>query len=165
MLFLTIPISRHFLNLVVFGFTYSTMFFYSQIKRSSSPTLLPPSTMPFSVTDILQPMDADPSAAYKRSIEMAHALSAATSSSAYPVARPSSSTTSANLCNPSFGPSTVHHSYYGPSSTNSQYYDYSTSFPNSTTTAGQYSPSSCWYGPAASKRRIFIGNSKFVCSR
>lgn len=130
------------------------MFLSSQIKRSSSPTLLPPSTMPFSVTDILQPLDADPSATYKRSIEMAQALSAATSSSTYPIARPSSSATSTNLCNPSFGPSAVHNSYYGPSSTNSQYYDYSTSFHNGTTSTGQYPPSSCWYGPAASKREI-----------
>jgi hypothetical protein len=100
------------------------------------------STMPFSVTDILQPLDADASTSYKRSIEMAQALTAASSSSA-------------SLCNPTFGPSSIHSSYYGPSSTtafssNNQYYDYSTSLQNSGNSTGQYSPSSCWYGSAAS---------------
>jgi len=97
-------------------------------------------TMPFSVTDILQPLDADTSSSYKRSINTA------SSSSSYSIQRPSNS-----LCNPTFGPS----SYYGSSSTttfspNNQYYDYSTSFQNGGNPTGQYSPSSCWYGPAAS---------------
>ncbi len=127
---------------------------FSQIKRTSTPPMAPPSTitsnstMPFSVTDILQPFDVDTSASYRRSIEMAQALTAASSSSsssAYSIPRPSSNT----LCNPTFGPASVHNNYYGPSSTtafspNNQYYDYSG---NST---GQYSPSSCWYGSAAS---------------
>jgi hypothetical protein len=108
-------------------------------------------TMPFSVTDILQPLDTDASASYKRSIEMAHALTANSSSSSYSIQRPSSNITSAaSLCNPTFGPSSMHSSYYGPSSTNNQYYDYSTSFQNGGNSSGQYSASSCWYGPAAS---------------
>jgi hypothetical protein len=74
---------------------------------------------------------------------MAQALTAASSSSAYSIQRPSSNTTSANLYNSTFGPTSVHGSYYGPSS-NNQYYDYGGN------TTGQYSPSSCWYGSAAS---------------
>lgn len=130
-------------------------FISSQIKRNSTSPMAPPSTitsnsaMPFSVTDILQPLDVDASASYKRSIEMAQALTAASSSSAYSIQRPSSNTTSANLYNSTFGPTSVHSSYYGPSS-NNQYYDYGTSFPNGGNTTGQYSSSSCWYGSAAS---------------
>ncbi len=109
------------------------------------------SSMPFSVTDILQPLDTDVSASYKRSIEMAHALTANSSSSSYSIQRPSSNITSAaSLCNSTFGPSSMHSSYYGPSSTNNQYYDYSTSFQNGGNSSGQYSGSPCWYGPAAS---------------
>lgn len=111
--------------------------------------MAPPSTMPFSVTDILQPVDTDTSASYKRSIEMAQALTSASSSSAYSIPRPSNNLTSTNLYNSTFGSSAVHNSYYG-SSSNSQYYDYSVSFPNAGNTTGQYSPGSCWYGPAAS---------------
>jgi hypothetical protein len=123
--------------------------------------------MPFSVTDILQPLDADTSASYKRSIEMAQALTAASTSSSYSIQRPSNNTTSASLCNSAFGPSSVHSSYYGPSSTtpfsaNNQYYDYSTSFQNSGNSTGQYSPSSCWYGSAASMcfKKILLKNKK-----
>jgi len=82
---------------------------------------------------------------------MAHALAAAASSSSstYSIQRPSNNITSTSLCNPTFAPSSVHSSYYGPSS-NNQYYDYSTSFSNTGNPTGQYSPSSCWYGSAAS---------------
>jgi len=114
--------------------------------------------MPFSVTDILQPLDVDASTSYKRSLEMAHAL--ASSSSVYNPQRPSTSVTPASLCNPTFGPSSVHNSYYGPTATstsafspNNQYYDYSSTLQNGGNTnsvPGQYSPSSCWYGSAAS---------------
>jgi hypothetical protein len=122
------------------------------------PTITSNSSMPFSVTDILQPLDIDASSSYKRSLEMVQVL-AASSSSAYSTQRPSSNTTSASLCNPTFGPDS---SYYGPSSTtafspNNQYYDYSASFQNggnSSSITGQYSPSSCWYGSAASKSAI-----------
>lgn len=116
--------------------------------------------MPFSVTDILQPLDVDASTSYKRSLEMAHAL-ASSSSSVYNPQRPSTSVTPASLCNPAFGPSSVHNSYYGPTATstsafspNNQYYDYSSTLPNGANgnaVTGQYSPSSCWYGSAASK--------------
>lgn len=110
----------------------------------------PPSTMPFSVTDILQqPADADASASYKRSMEMAQALTSSSTSSPYSIPRSSS-----NLYNSTFGSSAVSNSYYG-SSSNSQYYDYGVSFPNAANPAGQYSPTSCWYGPAASLCRIF----------
>ena len=117
------------------------------------------SGMPFSVTDILQPMDVDGSASYKRSLEMAHAL-ASSSSAVYNPQRPSTSVTPASLCNPSFPPSSVHGNYYGSTasstsafSPNNQYYDYSNTLPNGTNgnpVTGQYSPSSCWYGSAAS---------------
>jgi hypothetical protein len=113
--------------------------------------------MPFSVTDILQPLDVDASVSYKRSLEMAHAL-ASSSSSVYNPQRPSTSVTPASLCNPAFGP---HSSYYGPTATstsafspNNQYYDYNNALQNGGNTnsvTGQYSPSSCWYGSAASK--------------
>jgi hypothetical protein len=115
--------------------------------------------MPFSVTDILQPLDVDASTSYKRSLEMAHAL--ASSSSVYNPQRPSTSVTPASLCNPTFGPTSVHSNYYGPTATstsafspNNQYYDYSSTLQNggnTNTVTGQYSPSSCWYGSAASK--------------
>lgn len=121
--------------------------------------------MPFSVTDILQPLDVDASAPYKRSLEMAHAL-ASSSSSIYNSQRPSTSAASASLCNPSFGPTSVHNSYYGPTATstsafspNNQYYDYSSTLQNggnTNTVTGQYSPSSCWYGSAASKFLILL---------
>jgi len=133
----------------------------NQIKRSSSPHMVPHSavisnpTMPFSVTDILQPFDADASASYKRSIEMAQALTAASSSSAYSIQRASN--------NPTFGPSTTHNSYYVPSSTNNQYYDYSTSFQNGGNSTGQYPPSSCWYGSAAMSRYL-VGSSSAMDS-
>jgi hypothetical protein len=116
--------------------------------------------MPFSVTDILQPLDVDASTSYKRSLEMAHAL-ASSSSSVYNPQRPSTSVTPASLCNPAFGPSSVHSSYYGPTATstsafspNNQYYDYSSTLQNggnTNTVTGQYSPTSCWYGSAASE--------------
>ena len=118
----------------------------SPFKRNSTSPVAPSSTltsnssMSFSVTDILQPFDVDTSASYKRSIEMAQALTAASSSSsAYPLPRPTSNT--------AFG-SAHSSSYYGPSS-NNQYYDY-----NGNPT-GQYSPSSCWYGSAASRCEEF----------
>jgi hypothetical protein len=148
------------------------------IKRSSTPPSMVPSTatsnsgMPFSVTDILQPLDVDASTSYKRSLEMAHAL-ASSSSSVYNPQRPSTSVTPASLCNPSFGPSSVHSSYYGPTATstsafspNNQYYDYSSTLqnggnPNAVT--GQYSPSSCWYGSAAMSRYL-VGSSSAVDS-
>lgn len=123
------------------------------------------SGMPFSVTDILQPLDVEASTSYKRSLEMAHAL-ASSSSAVYNPQRPSTSVTPASLCNPSFGPSSVHSSYYGPTATstsafspNNQYYDYSGALQNGANTnsvTGQYSPSSCWYGSAASKS--FVNN-------
>lgn len=148
--------------------------FFSPIKRSSTPLSMGPSTatntntsMPFSVTDILQPMDADISTSYKRSLEMAHAIatsSSSSSSSVYNPQRPSSSVTPVGLCNPSFGPSAVHNSYYNPTVTstsafspNQQYYDYSSALPAGAPTnaiTGQYSPSSCWYGSAASRRSV-----------
>jgi len=142
-------------------------FISSQIKRNPTSPMAPPSTitsnpaMPFSVTDILQPLDTDTSASYKRSIEMAQALTAASSSSAYSIQRPSSNTTSANLYNSTFGPTSVHSSYYGPSS-NNQYYDYGASFSNGGNTTGQYSPSSCWYGSAASMCEEFIYFFKLI---
>ncbi|CAF1158608.1 unnamed protein product [Didymodactylos carnosus] len=46
-------------------------YYTNQIKRSSSPSMTPHG-MPFSVTDILHPLDPD--SAYKRSLEMATAL-------------------------------------------------------------------------------------------
>lgn len=124
------------------------------------PSTIPTNSgMPFSVTDILQPMDIDASASYKRSLEMAHAL-ASSSSAVYNPQRPSTSVTPASLCNPSFPPSAVHGNYYGSTasstsafSPNNQYYDYSNVLPNVTNgnpVTGQYSPSSCWYGSAAS---------------
>ena len=118
------------------------------------------SGMPFSVTDILQPVDVDASMPYKRSLEMAHAL-ASSSSAIYNSQRSSTNVTPAGLYNPPFGPSSVHSSYYGSSaaspsafSPNNQYYDYSNTLQNggnTNTITGQYSPSSCWYGSAASK--------------
>ena len=42
-------------------------------------------------------------------------------------------------------------------SSNNQYYDYSSTLQNGGNTnsvTGQYSPSSCWYGSAASKKRF-----------
>lgn len=111
----------------------------------------PPSTMPFSVTDILQqPADVDASASYKRSMDMAQALTGSSTSSPYSIPRPSN-----NPYNSTFGSSTVPNSYYG-SSSNSQYYDYGVSFPNAVNTTGQYSPTSCWYGPAASMCGISV---------
>ena len=116
--------------------------------------------MPFSVTDILQPLDVDASNSYKRSLEMAHALASSSSTAVYNPQRPSTSVTPASLCNPTFVPSSVHNSYYGPTATstsafspNNQYYDYSSTLQNGGNTGnvtGQYSPSSCWYGSAAS---------------
>ena len=107
--------------------------------------------MPFSVSDILQPLDMDGSNSYKRSIEMAQALAAASSSSSvYSSQRPTNSVTPGNI-----GPN----NYYGVASTNSsfptnnQYYDYASSFSNSSSVNGQYPSNSCWYGPAASKKR------------
>lgn len=139
----------------------------SSIKRSSTPPSMMSSTassnsgMPFSVTDILQPLDVDASNSYKRSLEMAHALASSSSSSVYNPQRPSTSLTPTSLCNPSFGPSSVHGNYYGSTATstsafspNNQYYDYSNTLSNGTNgnpVTGQYSPSSCWYGSAASK--------------
>jgi hypothetical protein len=97
--------------------------------------MAPPSTvtsnpnMPFSVTDILQPLAVTSS-----------------SSSSYSTQRSSS--------NPAFAPLSIHNNYYGSSATafspNNQYYDYSTSLQNGGNSTGQYSPSSCWYGSAAS---------------
>ncbi|CAF1267747.1 unnamed protein product [Rotaria sp. Silwood1] len=150
------------------------------IKRSSTPSSMVPSIvgtntgMPFSVTDILQPLDIDASTPYKRSLEMAHALAASSSSSSiYNSQRSSTSATSASLCNPSFGPSSVHSSYYGPTATstsafspNNQYYDYSSTLQNggnTNTVTGQYSPSSCWYGSAAMSRYL-VGSSSAVDS-
>lgn len=146
-----------------------------QLKRSSTPISMVPSTtptntngMPFSVTDILQPLDIDASNSYKRSLEMAHALS---STSAYSSQRPSTSVTPASLCNPTFGPTSVHNSYYTPTATstsafspNNQYYDYSSTLQANTNAAnvsGQYSPSSCWYGSAAMSRYL-AGSSSTV---
>ncbi|CAF4216078.1 unnamed protein product [Rotaria sp. Silwood2] len=130
------------------------------------PTLTNNPSMPFSVTDILQPSDIDASTSYKRSIEMAHALAAVSSSSSssvYSTQLSSNHVASTNLSNPTFGPSSIHNSYYGPSSTttfspNNQYYDYSSSFQNSGNSTGQYSSSPCWYGSAA------IGSSSAVDS-
>ena len=139
------------------------MLIFSQTKRGSTPPLIPPSTLtsnpgtPFSVTDILHPLDVDVSTSYKRSIEMAQALAATStsSSSAYSIQRPFNNRPSTSLCNPTFGSSSTHSSYYGPSSTpafpsNNQYYDYNTALQTSGNSTGQYSPSSCWYGSAAS---------------
>ncbi|CAF1286594.1 unnamed protein product [Adineta steineri] len=127
--------------------------------------------MPFSVTDILQPLDVDASTSYKRSLEMAHAL--ASSSAVYNPQRPSTSVTPASLCNPTFGPTSVHNSYYGPTATstsafspNNQYYDYSSTLQNggnANSVTGQYSPSSCWYGSAAMSRYL-VGSSSAVDS-
>ena len=147
------------------SFSFSLCSSSSQMKRSSTPPLMAPPTvnnnagMPFSVSDILQPLDMDASTSYKRSIEMAQALAAASnssSSSVYSSQRPSSSVTPAGLGNPSFAPSSIPANYYGSSSAstfspNNQYYDYGGSFPNGAGVNGQYSSSSCWYGPAASK--------------
>ncbi|CAM4764537.1 unnamed protein product [Rotaria magnacalcarata] len=149
------------------------------IKRSSTPSSMVPSIvgtnpgMPFSVTDILQPLDVDASSPYKRSLEMAHALASSSSSSIYNSQRPSTSATSTSLCNPSFGPSSIHSSYYGPTATstsafsqNNQYYDYSSPLQNGgnvNTVPGQYSPSSCWYGSAAMSRYL-VGSSSAVDS-
>lgn len=122
------------------------------------------SGMPFSVTDILQPLDLETSHSYKRSLEMAHALASSSSTSVYNPQRPSTSVTPASLCNPSFGPASIHSSgYYGPTATstsvfspNNQYYDYSGTLQTNTNNVhGQYSPSSCWYGSAASMSTIF----------
>lgn len=119
------------------------------------PTMNTNSAMPFSVTDLLQPpFDMDASTSYKRSIEMAQALAAASSSSSsssssiYSSQRPSTSATPGALNNPTFAPN-----YYGSSAANptNQYYDYGSSFQNGAAASGQYGPSSCWYGPAASK--------------
>lgn len=125
------------------------------------PTMTGNSAMPFSVSDLLQPpFDMDPSASYKRSIEMAQALAAVSSSSTssnssvYSSQRPSTSATPSTSNNPNFPPN-----YYGPPSNNpsgtfsssNQYYDYGNSFQNGATVNGQYGPNSCWYGPAASK--------------
>jgi hypothetical protein len=130
--------------------------------------------MPFSVTDILQPLDSDGSTSYKRSHDITHGLTTASSSSSssssstttatnpgsYNLSRPSTSATPAGLCNPTFIPSSVHSNYYhgnGSStatfSPNHQYYDYSSALPTGGTVNSinsQYSPSSCWYGSAAS---------------
>ena len=147
------------------SFSFSLCSSSSQMKRSATPPLMAPPTvnnntgMPFSVSDILQPLDMDASTSYKRSMEMAQALAAASnssSSSVYSAQRPSSSVTPASLGNPSFASSSIPANYYGSSSTstfspNNQYYDYSGSFPNGAGVNGQYSSSSCWYGPAASK--------------
>lgn len=136
-------------------------------------------SMPFSVTDILQPMDSDASNSYKRSLEMAHALATSTSSSSstngYPLARPSTSISPTSLSHSSFAPSSVSNNYYNPTvsstsafSPNHQYYDYSATLPSAAGTApgisGQYSPSSCWYGPAASelcRRRVPVDVRSF----
>ena len=153
--YLTIRTSKY--SIRVFQIYKFLFLFLSQIKRNSTSPMGPSSTaMPFSVTDILQPLDADASASYKRSIEMAQALTAASSSSAYSIQRPSSNTTSANLYNSTFGPTSVHGNYYGPSS-NNQYYDYSGN------TTGQYSPSSCWYGSAASMCEESNVEISFLC--
>ncbi|CAF2104885.1 unnamed protein product [Rotaria magnacalcarata] len=146
----------------------------NQIKRSSTPQMGPPSTltnnpgMPFSVTDILQPYDIDASASYKRSIEMAQVLAAASSSSSSSSVYSSSHPTPTNLSSSTFGPSSLHNGYYGSSSaaafpSNNQYYDYSSSFQNSANSSAQYSPSSCWYGPAAMSRYL-AGSSSAVDS-
>ncbi|CAF1064456.1 unnamed protein product [Rotaria sordida] len=151
----------------------------NQIKRSSTPSMVPPSTltnnpgMPFSVTDILQPSDIDASTSYKRSIEMAHALAASSSSSSsvYSTQLSSNHTTSTNLSSPTFGPSSIHNSYYGSSSSttattfspNNQYYDYSSTFQNTGNSTGQYSSSPCWYGSAAMSRYL-VGSSTAVDS-
>lgn len=142
-------------------------FFSRQLKRnSSSPSMIPSTnnnntSMPFSVTDILQPLDMDVSASYKRSLEMAHALASSSSAGAYNLSRPTASVTPNSLCNSTFTPSSAHHNYYNPAvsststfSPNHQYYDYASSIPTNGATsalAGQYSPSSCWYGSAASR--------------
>lgn len=125
--------------------------------------MVPPSTltnnsgMPFSVTDILQPSDIDASTSYKRSIEMAHVLAAASSSSASSSVYSTQLSSTHPTSNSTFGSSSIHNNYYGSSSTGpfpstNQYYDYTSSFPNSANSTSQYSPSSCWYGPAASKK-------------
>lgn len=128
-------------------------------------------SMPFSVTDILQPLESDTTASYKRSLEMAHALATSTSTSSsstngYSLSRPSTSISPTSLSHSSFVPSSVSNNYYNPTvsststfSPNHQYYDYSATLPTPTGTApgisGQYSPSSCWYGPAASEFSLF----------
>lgn len=147
------------------SFSFSLCSSSSQMKRSSTPPLMAPPTvnnnagMPFSVSDILQPLDMDASTSYKRSMEMAQALAAASnssSSSVYSSQRPSSSVTPASFANPSFASSSIPANYYGSSSAsafspNNQYYDYGGSFPNGSGANGQYSSSSCWYGPTASE--------------
>jgi len=171
----------YFLNLKkYFHFFPSTkyMLIFSQLKRSSTPSsMVPPTTsagtngMPFSVTDILQPLDIDASNSYKRSLEMAHALASSSSTSVYNSQRPSTSVTPASLCNPTFGPTSVHNNYYAPTATstsafspNNQYYDYNSSLQtnaNSSNVTGQYSPSSCWYGPAASMSSLGFSFSMY----
>ncbi|CAF3653006.1 unnamed protein product [Adineta steineri] len=139
----------------------------NQTKRSLTPSIIPPSSnpgTPFSVTDILHPLDADVSSSYKRSIEMAQALAVASSSSTSSVYSTQRSTN-----NTTFAPSSIHSTYYSPSSTtnfphNNQYYDYNTTLQNSANSStGQYSSSSCWYGSAAMSRYL-VGSTSAMDS-